>query len=511
MAKKVFIIILVWVVIAALNATASTQWYKGTFRVNTDVSAGDESIETVLEKASKAGLKFILFSDQFLVRCEYGLPPFRNIFKIGKEQKSIVTYGINNYLRRIVDAGKKYPEIITISGADIAPCYYWTGSFLKGTLTVNQYSEQLTVFGNDNADFYRNLPVIHNERYSFALLKILSGLSTLLLTLAGLFIFFNKKPYYGDAQGNLYYRKNKLLKITCLISALTGILWTINNKPLKNELGFDAYHPSGAYPFQKVIDYVSSNGGGNTGIIWSAPEITMKGKIGNISLVTVPYLKDIENTDGYNGFAGIYGDVSHAHEPGKLWDKLLWEYCSGKRKIKPVIIGESDYHGRSPIDMIQTVVHIEKLDKKNVMDALLRGYSYAVAKNGEREIIIKHISLNSDTNSAGLGETLKPFSAKGYTSADGKTSHGEDENHTLILNISGKMAGITENEKCDGEIVIVANGKKVFSNIIQLNDFSLKEKILVEDDLQNQYVRFYIKTMSSGYLLANPIFIERTY
>lgn len=496
-AKKVFIILLVGGVTAVPNAAASKQWHKGSFRVNTDVSAGDESIETVAEKASKAGLKFIVFSDQFLVHCEYGLPPFRNIFKIDREQKSIITYGIDNYLRRIADARKKYPELVTISGADIAPAYYWTGSFLKGTLTVNQYSEQLTVFGNDNTDFYRNLPVIHNERYSFALLKMLSKLSPLLLTFAALFIFFNnKKPYYADVQGNLYYKKDRLLKITCLILALAGILWTINNKPLKNELAFDGYHPAGAYPFQKVIDYVLTNGGGNTGIIWSAPEAAMKNKLGNISLVTVPYLKDIENTTGHNGLAGIYGDVSHAHEPGKLWDKLLMEYCSGKRKIRPVIIGELDYHGSDrPIDCIQTVIQTEKMDKNSVINALLRGHSYALAENRGREIVIENISLDcGEVDSAGLGETLKIL-----------------KNHppSLTLNISGKMAGISKNESCDGEIVIVLNGKKLFSKIIHLKNFSLKEKILLENnDLTTQYVRFYIWTMHSGCLLANPIFIE---
>ena len=165
----------------------------GIFRINTDISAGDQDIETVVRYAKHAGVDFIVVSDQFLVYAKYGIPPFREVFAYSMEQKSIVSYGIDNYLARLDKADKDNPELTVIAGADIAPHYYWTGKPFNKSFTANQFSEQITVFGPKDANFYKNLPVIHNEPVGFFFPGTLLSLLPLLLTLAGVSLFLKHK------------------------------------------------------------------------------------------------------------------------------------------------------------------------------------------------------------------------------------------------------------------------------------------------------------------------------
>ena len=150
----------------------SPQWRYGIVRVNTNISAGIESCEEVAQLAKNANIDFIVFSDQFLVHAEYGVYPFRNSLKFSRKRKSIVSYGIKEYLKTIQAAGDKFSNMVLISGADIAPHYYWTGRPLSKDFATNQFSEQLTVFGPENPEFYHNLPVIHNEKKDISFMSI---------------------------------------------------------------------------------------------------------------------------------------------------------------------------------------------------------------------------------------------------------------------------------------------------------------------------------------------------
>jgi hypothetical protein len=219
----------------------------------------------------------------------------------------------------------------------------------------------------------------------------------------------------------------------------------------------------------------------------------MKDKISGVLLFTEPYLKDIENTHGHNGLAGIYGDVSTAHKPGKNWDKLLLEYCSGERKTKPVIVGESDYHGRKPIRMIQTMVQLDKFNRKNLIKALKEGNSYALTENvrNGKSIYLEKAELSSDSQKAGLGETLR---------TDGKTA---------MLNIAGKTINSKKGETSPGKIKVILDGKLLMEKNIDLSDFDLKEKItLPETKRQKHFLRFYIESKKAGWLIANPFFVD---
>ncbi len=477
------------------SAPPPSEWHRGIFRVNTTVSAGDEDIEKVAQKASKAGLAFIVFSDQYLVRAQYGLPPFRNLLSITKERGSILSFGVRNYLEAIETAQERHPGIVLLPGADVAPYYYWTGNYLLGTLATNQFSEQLTVFGDLGPDFYRDIPVIHNERTSFGLRGLL-GLWPLLITCIGLSLLLKKnEPYYADAQGNAYYGRGAILRRAggALLAAV-GLAWTADNRPFTQDLGVSPHGVKTHLPFQQTIDYVKATSGGKAGAIWSAPEATMKDKIDRVRLYTRPYLGDVEATSGHNGLAGIYADVSHAHEPGGSWDKMLLEYCAGTRADRPVIVGEADYHGRTPVDFIQTVVHAPgRLDRASLTDALVKGRSYGVATHERLRLNLLDVRI-SDTNgqAASLGETL--------TATPGAP---------LEFAVSGGLEAVGQGKRYPSSVILVLDGKELKRHSIDATKFELIERIEVDKGWRGlHYIRFYILTEGAGWLLSNPLFID---
>ena len=490
-----FLSIILLKLFCCLNIAAEekSNWKRGVIRINTVISAGKESIAEVAEKARKNQLDFLVFTDQFVVKVEYGVPLLRNVIKISKSRPGVMAFGIENYLTQIREADKKYSDIALIPGVDVAPHYYWDGLPFAGSFSCRQYSEQLTVFGPSSNDFYANLPVIHNDitEISFgSMLKLLP----LLLVLAGFIVIINRKNGgYKDAQGNTYPVKVKSKIFTGIIFIIFGTLWTINNRPFSRTFHFDQYKSYGLSPYQQLIDYVGSNSGKEPcGIFWSAPEATMKDVISGVHLITAPYFYDVSATYGHNGFAGIYGDVSTAHEAGNEWDRMLMQYCRGERKKPPVVIGELDYHGKKRrIDMIQTVVNVDELDSSRIVDAVIRGKSYAYEKAVVKQINIDRLQLSEGKKNAGLGETLH-------------FSELKDVNLHLRGSISGS-GGVT-----NITVSVILNGKKMCIQKQYGNRFNFEiplKKELMESNRKN-YIRLIIKTNNAGRILTNPIYIE---
>lgn len=494
-----FCLVLLWL-ISPVAANDETKWRRGLVRVNTNVSAGLESFQEVAQQADNANLDFIIFSDQFLVIAEYGIPPFRNCLKISKTRPSIVDYGIEKYLAGIKEADAQFPHMVLIPGADIAPHYFWRGRPFSGDFSCGQFSEQLTVFGPSSVDFYKKLPVIHNENFNFSWMSIVK-LLPLLMVIWGVLLFLFKGRGIDDngyCDSLAISHTNKIKNIRILFSIfliILGVIWTIHNRPFSTQLPFDQYADFDQLPYQHVIDYIRKNSESeNCGVFWSAPEATMNDRIFGVKLFTQPYLEDILATKGHNGFAGIYGDTATAHKPGKAWDQLLIEYCQGKRNFKPVILGEIDYHGKGrKLDLIQTVVFADKLDSEHIIKAICNGNSYAYANTRENKILIQNISVNQNDTSASLGETLN---------LTGKSAP--------VLNIKGKIISMAKN-KAKIDINVVSNGKSIYSKKFDASEFDLNIPIpeLSDKPGDKSYIRLMLRTDNAGHLFTNPIFLKK--
>ena len=493
--QKGFIVALLFFCLIS-SAQVESQWRSGIVRVNTDVSAGLESFDEVAQKAADSGLDFIVFSDQLIVHAEYGIIPFEHVFKISRSRKSITSFGVEEYLAKIRKADMQFPDMVLIPGADIAPHYYWTGIPFSNTFMTNQFSEQLTVFGPLEPEFYRSLPVIHNEKTVFSSTSFLKLLPLLLVVLGMLIFFLRKKGGYTDQQGNIYDPCGKRICLFMgILFIIVGLAWTIENRPFTEGVNFDQYKNFGVSPYQQVIDYIRDNAkDGKCAIFWSAPEAKMKVKLFGAKLISIPYLNDILATKGHNGFAGIYGDALTAQKPGHEWDKLLIEYCQGKRKIKPVILGELDYHGKGrKIDLIQTVVAVDKFDADSILKAICEGKSYAYANVRKNKLIIEEISMRNKNDSASMGDTLEVA-----------------ENEDVEFFIKGRIEG-EDTEKNVTSITLISNGKAIRFRKTTGSDFEIKFPLKFNLNAGKKgYVRFLLETNQAGFIYSNPIFYVET-
>jgi len=487
-----------WSLFSASNDETNCQkiLYKGIFRINTNISAGEKSLEEIISKANDSNINFIVVSDQFLVKCIYGIPPFRNLFSISKERKSISTFGVKNYIEFIEKLSSSHKKPVIIRGIDIAPHYFWE---IQGNkFFCRQYSQQLTVFGEIDEDFLYNLPVIHNTRKNFSIIDNTKRLFPLLLIPLAVFLM-RKKIWYEDNQGNKYYKPQKTKKILAYAIFAISILWTLNSRPFINDFQYDQYHDYGEKPYQEVINYVKNNGKGKIGIVWSAPEAKSINKISEfplVYLITEKYPQVLLNTDNYNGFAAIYADARTIHLAGKEWDTALLSYCKGKRKVAPFAFGELDYHKDFkdlPFDYIKTCIFLDKnkeLNEENIINALLNGNFYA-SRKGKSEIIMKEFSLNDEKQKAFSGEII------------------ELNSDSLKLNISGFIEGNISDSNKKIRLTIIVNGKKIQENILTGKNIEVSLYINKKEFTENlNYLRVMLDSEDSE-IISNPIFIKK--
>ncbi|MBN1863359.1 MAG: hypothetical protein JW808_00510 [Victivallales bacterium] len=469
------------------------RWYRGIVRVNTDVSSGTRTIEEVAGLAQETGLDFVVFSDQLLVRCEYGIPPFRRVFKIHSSRPSVLSHGVGEYLSRISLLRDAYPGMVFIPGADIAPHYYWHGVPFSGDFESRRFSQQLTVFGPAEPCFYEGIPVIHNEAVSFSIGEFLKFLP-LLLTVWGLFLLkFGGGEPYRDLQGNSFSFRPVLGRriFGCLLAAL-GVVWTLDNRPFSIGSPFGQYADHGSAPYQHVIDHVRIQEP-DAAVFWSAPEAEMRIVVEGVQMHSLPYLDDVARSRGHNGFAGIYGDAYTAHQPGGLWDKMLLEYCSGERSERPVVIGELDYHGHDRgIDVIQTVVQTDDFSVAGIVAAIRHGRSYALSKPGAGVLNIHEAVLVLGDRRASLGETLL---------VAGDASEGG-----MVLRIRGEIESCEESLP-PADLTVVGNGEGVYFKRFHEAGFALEIPLLLDScEIRKGYVRFWIDCGNVGRVMSNPIF-----
>ncbi|MBI4721417.1 MAG: hypothetical protein HY769_00150 [Candidatus Stahlbacteria bacterium] len=137
----------------------------GVIHINTNISNGLYSIEDIAKLARSRDISVVIYTDHFLERFTYGLPPFRNLIKKTIRRNCIVDYGIEKYLAEIKRVSKLYPDMVLIPGAKVRPFYYWTGSYFDKTLTLCNAHRRLLVIGLES--LYKNLPIIGNRRTLF--------------------------------------------------------------------------------------------------------------------------------------------------------------------------------------------------------------------------------------------------------------------------------------------------------------------------------------------------------
>jgi PHP domain len=353
--------------------------------IHTTMGNGEQAPEEIVKIAKENGIKCVIFTDHDTMKWTYGVPPLTNIIQKVVDQNSIHKYGAANYINTIEEVNEKYPDMLIMHGTEAIPFYYWQGSYFKNNLALVNGNKHIMVFGLETPSDYENLPSVGNGFPGiFDIESILKLWPVGFFLLGWWFIAFRKRPSSTKYNSSHERRQNRWPGIICFFA---GAVFLVNNFPFETPL-YDQYHgEQGVEPYQYLIDYANEN---NALTFWAHPEVEKAMEIGKTKIVSSPYEKDLLNTFDYTGIAIFSEGMRRVGPPGGIWDQILLEYCSGKRR-KPVwAIGEVDYRGQEfRIDETQTVFLLEEETNEEILKALRTGKMYAAMGSANE------LSLNS--------------------------------------------------------------------------------------------------------------------
>lgn len=460
--NKIIVLILVVssMVLLINNLSLADEYIQvpGLIDLRTDFSDGAHTLDFLIKLAKKRGFNVLFITDHDREALEYGIWPFQNILKKRVEERSINKGGPENYLNMLRLASKKFPEIILIPGAESSPFYYWKGHYFTKNLTVYDWEKHLLIFGFEKPEDYRELPILHNGYSTKYLSSIPSGFFISFIPLI-LSLFMIKRK--------------KIIRYLGIAILLISLLLLFNNHPFRSS-PFDQYHGSqGISPYQILIDYVNSRGGM---IFWNHPETKSgQGRLGSIYRETPPYPQVLTESNNYTGFAAIYGESITVTEPGNIWDKVLGEYCSGKRE-KPVWgISTADFHKEGAagekLGNFPTVFLVRNKTKKDILDALKKGRMYSCRGDIDSpRLVLEEFSI-SDPKTAQTGVMGDEIFSKDYPRINVliSTTSPEEANYTTVRIIrSGKLLKTLSGEtplRINFQDEFMDPGKKIFYRV----------------------------------------------
>lgn len=467
--------IIVLTVLLQLSPVEGAEYLQmpGVIHIHSTYSSGKYSLPELVKMAESSGIEVLVITDHDWVAMEYGLPPFRRVFKIRKERPSVIKTGVDHYLNQINGLNDTQQNVIVIPGVQSSPFYYWTGNPISDNMTANDFRRELIAVGMTDADDYNHLPVLHRMCF-------VSNGKNIFLCLVAVF---------GLGWGVWRNRPGKKDKLGWIVMG-TAALVLVNFHPFYSSI-YDPYHgPQNEVPFQNLIDYVRARGGMT---FWSHPESrysTVSKPLGPIQMKTEPYPEMLSQTRGYSGFAAIYGDTAMAQKPGMQWDEVLYEYSVGLRE-KPVwAIAEADYHGtrkNERLDQYQTVFIVKKKTRPAVLDAMAKGRMYAVLKQGEARPVLDDFKATDFINGkcAFSGQEISCY------------SQPEISVHLTV----------SDGSICDAELLIIKNGK-VIKNIKGRTPLQVHFRDM-EDTPRKSFYRLEARIKNEGKIISNPIFVDR--
>ena len=444
----------------------------GLIDLRSNFSDGAYDVETLVRMAKERGFSVVVINDHDRMAMEYGLPPLRNVVKKREEKGSINRWGAASWLSAIQEVEKKYPDMIVIPGTETAPFYHWTGNPVTGDLTAWNHERRILTVGLDSPEDYQSLPVLHNGFTTRWVNLALPGIFAFLAALAvGAFMIRWKGPY----------------RFAGIAVVALSLVFLANSDPFRSS-PFDPYSGDpGIAPWQLLIDDVRGKGGLT---FWNHVE-TQSGvrDMGPVKVNTAPHPEVLDESKHYTGFAVLYGDTVTVTEPGGLWDRVLSDYCRGYREHPAWGIATAHYHKEGEageqLGNFQTGFFVEKLSRKDVLEALRTGKTYAYRGSYPTFARLDEFSVSS-TDGGKRAISGEQIVLKG--------------NPVIRIRISGdaeSAAPVRVRLIRSGELVKVFEGPLPLEVSYEDEYFRPGERAFYRMDMQER-----------GTLVSNPIFVD---
>lgn len=452
------VLLAVWFWSTVGSAQESVQAWRhvpAAFHVHSLLLNGGDSFDALAAQAKASGVEALFLTDNYLLRYEYGLFPFRGLMRRTHELPSVVQVGVDWFFAQVREAGLRHPEVMFIPGVEVVPHYYWTGSLAGKDLTMHDSQKNILVLGLPAADDYKRLPGAGNRAaYEYGWISMVL-LSPILLIPPGVWLVsrrVNRKVRVGWTF--MVVRERRMAPGISLL-ALAGLL-LVNNYPF-GALRYDPYRDdAGLRPHQDLIDYVRERGGLT---IWSMPEARDfnrydYGRLGVVTVKTEPYPEALLNTSGYTGFGAVYQDNITVTDSGGVWDAVLSQYAENPQQgtLPPWGLGEVAYRATDtagkhlyPVD---TVLLVKERTPAALLEAMARGRMYARFRAKEYGLVLKDFAVGAESMGAVAisGQTLQaPPSTSVRLRVAVATTDGRSHRTSVKVIRSGQvMASSTE-------------------------------------------------------------------
>ena len=404
-----------WVALALLLAASQPgragelEPLSAVVHVHSDLTTGDFPLADLVKDAERQGIGALLLAENYLLRIEYGLPPFRALTRVVHEEPSVLAGGVERYLDRVAEVRRQHPRVLILPGIELLPHYLWTGSPLSLGLTLHDTQNNLLVFGLEDPGALRALPVTSNRRSTSYTWQSALDAVPVLLVVPGVALLLRKRPRprrIGRAVVLISRRPwfaGGLLVVLGLVAAVRAWPFAVDRYPPWERFGLE--------PHQALIDHVDRLGGVT---MWSFPEAADDGQrqmgLVRVAWETQPYVDDLLKTFRYAAFGALYEQPTRVSEPGGIWDRLLAQYAAGERSRPAWALGESGFHGFTAgkrLGPVQTVFLVDERSERGVLEALRRGRLYALMRTPELGLQLGDFSVTAAGTVARSGDRLR--------------------------------------------------------------------------------------------------------
>jgi hypothetical protein len=473
----------VLLLLALAPAAMAAEPLPAVFHVHTRLSTGALTMADLLAQAEKDGLGAVFFAENYLLRVEYGLPPFRALTRVVREEPSVLDRR-EAYAREVAEARRRFPHMVIVPGVEIMPHYRWSGNPLTMAMTLHDTQKNVLVFGVDPLDLH-TLPVTGNPHARVLGTQSLIDAIPVLLLVPGAMLLARRgvrRVRLGSAV--VVVRRRRWLRGGLLVAI--GVVALVRGWPFT----VDRYPPwrdYGTEPYQVLIDEVERRGGA---AVWSFPEGPDAGERSygpvKVRWRTEAYPDDLLRTSGYTGFGAVYEQPLRFARPGEGWDRLLTHHVAGERAQPVWGVGEAGFHsgrGGKRLRPVQTVFFVEERSPAGALDALARGRMYAVRNSGEATLVLSELAVTGGGAAAGMGDTLR---AAAGTPVEVRAS---------VSSPTGSHAV---------RVTLVKDGK-VEASWAGRTPLEVRHPDVA--GVRRSYYRLDARVSSADYLVSNPVFV----
>jgi hypothetical protein len=488
MRRAAGLVVVAWLAVASLAVAGVAEGLErlpAVLHLHSDLSTGDYSLEELAAMAEKEGIGALLLTENYLLRIEYGLPPFRALTRAVRDERSVLDLGIERYLARVAEVNRTHPRVLIVPGVEVLPHYHWTGSPLALDMAVHDTQKNMLVFGLSGPAL-QALPVSGNRIGGFGWSSVLDALPAVLAVPGVYLLALKRRGLRRIGRVVVVVRRRRWLAgaVLCGIAVLALVRgWPFAADP------YPPYRDLGLAPHQDLIDYVDRLGGVT---VWSFPEARDAGErwMGpvKVSWYTRPYPDDLMRTARYTAFGAVYEDTTRIDRPGESWDRLLGQFAAGDRSRPAWAVAESGFHGFSAgktLGKVRTVLLVEDRTERAVIDALKRGRLYAVEQEAGAELALAEFSVR----------------AGGAVGVSGDVVRTSESTVDVTVAVEARAPAAAR----DVRVTLVRNGA-----VVRAWTGPPPFRGVHRDTFDGSPTFYRLDVRGPGRLLSNPIFVRRS-